>query len=369
MAFRSDMYPTPEPVKSTVALEPVYNILMSMAALRDPEHYGGLDEWVTKTVGQLDTSIRNEHKLLFDWIWLDALTNAVPRGPETEDFEAYIEALAIQDPVTLRDQLFYWTAHATHTRLLYDFPLAPVPDLPILLADLAQFALVFEGMARAKGTMPDPRMIHTLFNEPAQLQERLVTHLDTLWQAVVKTEWLNLRPRLQATVTAFQQLPLDGLTILEAMEAVTGRNLRPVFRLEALLQYRKVRFIPQIHNGPYVLWFGDAEELRLGFPAHEPPSHTLTGLRFDQATLANRFKALADENRLNILWALREAGELSTQDVIDRFAFDKSAASRHLRQLVATSLIEERREAGAKKVYQLNPSAIEEVASLLNRLR
>ena len=349
------MYPTPEPVSSTIALEPVYNILMSITALRAPENYGGLDEWVTNTVGRLDTALLKEHKILFDWIWLDALTNAVDRGPATEEFSTYIDTLAKQDPVILRDRLFHWTVHATHTRLLYDFPLMPIPDSQILLDDAEQFALIFEGMARAKGKMPDPQPIHALFNQPAELQGRLVAHLKALWHNVVQEEWLNLLPRLQATVAAFQQLPLHGLTMLEAMEAVTVRNLRPVFRLEALLTYRHVRFIPQVHNGPYILWFGDSEELRIGFPAHEPPSPNTSGLRFDTTILVNRFKAVADENRLSILMALREAGELSTQDVIDRFGLDKSAASRHLRQLVATNLIEERREAGAKKVYQLNP--------------
>ena len=40
------MVPLPPTVTVTVALEPVYNILMTMAALRNPEEYGGIDEWV-----------------------------------------------------------------------------------------------------------------------------------------------------------------------------------------------------------------------------------------------------------------------------------------------------------------------------------
>ena len=61
--------------------------------------------------------------------------------------------------------------------------------------------------------------------------------------------------------------------------------------------------------------------------------------------------------------------QLSTQAIIDRFALDKSAASRHLRQLVATDLIEEKREEGAKKVYQLNGRAVDEIMRMLNGLR
>ncbi len=133
--------------------------------------------------------------------------------------------------------------------------------------------------------------------------------------------------------------------------------------------YQRVRFIPNIHNDPYVVWFGNDDELCIGFPDHQPPTSTFTELPFDPQTLVNRYKALADETRLRILWALHESGQLSTQEVIDRFDLDKSAASRHLRQLVATNLIEEQREEGAKKIYQVNGRSVDEMIGMLNTLR
>ena len=362
------MLPIPEPVTSVIALEPVYNILMSMSLLGGTKHTSGLDEWVSHATLQLDRELLERHELLFHWIWLDALTNAVPRGAATEDFSAYLHALAAQDAVILRDTLFCWNIQSPHERVSFDSGLIPSVDPAVLLADYDAFVhFLVESFNEVKGTVP--RAIHELFNEPDRLQSMLVTHLEQLWDTVVVEEWQRVRPRLQDTVEAFQQVSLQGLTILEAMQVVTERDLRFAFRMDALLQYRRVRFIPHLHSGPYIIWFGDNEELRLGFPARKPTIHTHTDRRFDQTTLANRYKALADETRLGILWALHDVGELSTQDVIDRFRLDKSAASRHLRQLVATSLIEERREAGATKVYQLNPRAIDEIVRMLNALR
>jgi DNA-binding transcriptional ArsR family regulator len=242
-------------------------------------------------------------------------------------------------------------------------------DVPLLIADFDAYVTYLRTRFDEDVDEATIRTMHDLWNAPALLQETLVDHLRTLWETAFAAEWARIEPQLAATVTAFQRLPLHGLTILEAMQAVTGRDLRPIFRLEPLLAYRRVRFIPHLHNGPYILWFGDDEELRIGFPAHQPPPPATPGLTFDAPTLANRYKALADETRLAMLWALRQAGQLSTQEFIDRFHLDKSAASRHLRQLVATSLIDERREEGAKKIYTLNPTALDELSRLLQALR
>lgn len=366
MSIAPTMVPLPTPVSAVVALEPAYNVLMSMFALYRPEHYGGLDEWVLQSYARLDPALRERHCLLVNSLWLDAIINAVPPGPATSSFEAYLAALAAYEPTQLRDTLLHWTLHSPHIELFVDSrprpPIAPAR----LLADYTTYATYFQDDPEEE---PPSRAMFDLWRAPAQLQDLLVSHLRALWEAEVAAEWTRIAGRLAATVAAFQAVPLQGLTILEAMQRVTGRELRPIFRLEHLLRYRRVRFIPHLHNGPYILWFGNDEELRIGFPAHQPPAPAPAALPFDQETLVNRYKALADETRLRILLALRDAGELGTQELIDRFDLDKSAASRHLRQLVATSLIQERREEGAKKLYQINPQAIDAIIEMLKGLR
>jgi len=366
MSSAPTMVPLPPPVTATVALEPAYNVLMSMFALYRPEHYGGLDEWVPQIHARLDPALRARHHLLVGSLWLDAVTNLVEPGPATSSFEAYLAALAAYAPTELRDTLLHWTLHSPHIELFVDNRLRPPIEPARLLADYAVYAAYFQDDPDEE---PPPRAMFDLWRSPAQLQDLLLTHLRDLWEAEVAAEWQRIAGRLATTVAAFQAVPLQGLTILDAMQRVTGRELRPIFRLERLLRYRRVRFIPHLHNGPYILWFGNDEELRIGFPAHQPPAPIPARLPFDQETLVNRYKALADETRLRILLALREAGELGTQEIIDRFDLDKSAASRHLRQLVATSLIQERREEGAKKLYQLNAQAIDTIIEMLKGLR
>lgn len=369
MAIAPPMTPLPQPVTALVALEPVYNILMSMVALHNPEKYGGLDDWVLQTISRMTPALRQQHDFIFDWLWLDGLTNAVDRGPATESFPAYLAALQAKPPTALRDRIVYWFLHSPHGRLWYEYRPVVIPEPAGLLADYTRFCTFLEDRGHGKlEELNGAQTIYALFNDPPQLQATLVTHLQTLWDDFLAVEWQRVAPKLQATVTAFGGVRLEGLSILEAMQIVTGRDLRPIFRLDALLTYRRIRFIPHLHNGPYVLWFGDHEELRMGFPAHQPPLATTAGPAFDLTTLSNRYNALADEARLAILLALRTAHELSTQEFIDQFALEKSAASRHLRQLVATSLLEERRVDGAKKVYRINKKAVGELIELLTSL-
>lgn len=370
MAIAPPMTPLPQPVSAVVALEPVYSILMSMLALHIPENYGGLDDWVLHTVSRMTPALRQQHNFLFDWLWMDSLTNAVDRGPATESFPAYLAALQAQSPTALRDRIFYWFLHSPHGRVWYEYRPMVVPKPAVLLADYATFCTFLEERGHGKlDELKGVQKMHTLFNDPPQLQHSLVTHLQTLWDEFLAVEWQRIAPKLQATVTAFGAVRLTGLSILEAMQVVTGRDLRPVFRLDTLLAYRRIRFIPHLHNGPYVIWFGDHDELRLGFTAHQPPVTVTLEQAFDLTTLTNGYKALADETRLAMLLAVRLAEELSTQELIDQFALDKSAASRHLRQLVATSLIEERRVDGAKKVYRVNKRTVDELIELLENLR
>ncbi|MEZ4736824.1 MAG: metalloregulator ArsR/SmtB family transcription factor [Caldilineaceae bacterium] len=369
MSITPTLTPLPQPVTAVVALEPVYNILMSMMALHDPENYGGLDEWVLQTASRMPPALREQHHLLFEWLWMDALTNAVERGPATASFPAYLVALAEQPATLLRDKLFYWLLHSPHMRVGYEYRMIPPPDPAHLLADYGAFVAFVEERARAKiEEVEGAQAMYALFSQPQQLQTTLVTHLQTVWDEYVAAEWQRVQPKLQATVDAFQAVRLTGLSMLEAIQVVTGRDLRPVFRLDALLSYRRVRFMPHVHVGPYVVWFGDEDELRIGFAAHQPPVTASPTPAFDLGTLTNRYKALADETRLAMLLALHTAQELSTQELIEQFDLDKSAASRHLRQLVATNLVEERRTDGAKKVYQINSSAIAELIELLKLL-
>jgi DNA-binding transcriptional ArsR family regulator len=357
----------PQPVTVTVALEPVYN-MVSMAALSQDQETSGLSEWVLQTRATLPAERMELNLLLFWGIGVEALTNVVARGPATTSFPAYLDALSAQDATSLRDRLLYWKIHSPVWRTFYDAVLLPEPDVATALADPARCLEFLEGRSREKGDAEVDQATLALFQNAHRLQTLLIEHLRWLWENEVAAEWERVRPLLQESVDAFAGVNLTGLTILEAMQAVTGRDLRVLFRLDTLLQYRKIRFFPTVHNGPYLVWFGDDDELRMTYAARRPQPTPALASRLDQTVLANKLLALADEMRLQILLALQQHGELSTQELIERFDLNKSAASRHLRQLFANNLILERREDGAKKIYSLNRRTLDETVDLLSRL-
>lgn len=357
----------PKPVDAAVMYEPLYTQLMSLTVLGSHTRLSGLSQWSIDTAEQMSPAERNIQNI-FHWLNLDGFVNLIRPENMPQSVPELVDLLQSVPADTLRDQLFTNSVNAVHFAIGSDYWLIPISNPTDLLNDYAAFKSYFQELTQTKydaSEMVDVHLIFTLLNDPPQLQQALISHLNMLWHRFLEREWRTFKPQIQACVDAFQSIPLSGLTMLEAIEAVTGRNLRPAFRLDKLLEFDKVRFVPHIHNGPYIIWFGTADTLVIGFPARTPETDSPA---FDTTTFVNRCKALADENRVAILLALAQEETLSTADLIERFDLDKSAASRHLRQLVANSLINEKRIDKAKKGYQLNKETLAELANILNRL-
>jgi DNA-binding transcriptional ArsR family regulator len=76
-----------------------------------------------------------------------------------------------------------------------------------------------------------------------------------------------------------------------------------------------------------------------------------------RAEVLRPLQALADDTRLRILEMLAEGGEgseLRAQDLISQLGSSQPNVSRHLKQLVAAGLVDERRAGDANKWYRLN---------------
>jgi DNA-binding transcriptional ArsR family regulator len=74
--------------------------------------------------------------------------------------------------------------------------------------------------------------------------------------------------------------------------------------------------------------------------------------RRDAENLAFRFKLLADPGRLQIVYALLEAGELRVGDIAERVGASESGTSHQLRQLRLAGLVRSRRQ-GREVHYQV----------------
>ena len=83
--------------------------------------------------------------------------------------------------------------------------------------------------------------------------------------------------------------------------------------------------------------------------------------------LADIFKALSDETRLQIVTLLLEREELCVCDFVGALGLTQSKASRHLRYLYHAGLVEDRRE-GLWMHYRISPHLSAEQATIIDAL-
>ena len=357
----------PKPVQAAVNYDPFVSQMMSLTALGSHEKLNGMSQWSIDVANQMSKH-EQAYQNIVRWLNLDGLVNVLTAENWPSSIPDYVEILKFFSADQLRDKLFSNIIQAVHFAVGSDYWQIPVSKPTELLGDYSVFKNYFQDLTKTKydafETM-DVRFVYDILNDPPRLQSELVSHLNMLWHRFLEREWRHVEPGLKRCAQEFQSIRLEDVTMLEAIEAVTGRDLRPAFRLDKLLEFEKVQFVPHVHIGPYVVWFGISDTLMIGFPVRELQANTPT---FDKSTFVNRCKALADESRVAILLALAEAGTLTTAEIIEKFDLDKSAASRHLRQLVATSLIDEQRIEKAKKGYRLNQQTIAEMDDALKQL-
>jgi ArsR family transcriptional regulator, arsenate/arsenite/antimonite-responsive transcriptional repressor len=83
--------------------------------------------------------------------------------------------------------------------------------------------------------------------------------------------------------------------------------------------------------------------------------------------LADTFKALSDETRLQIMTLLLDREELCVCDFVGALGLTQSKASRHLRYLYHAGLVEDRRE-GLWMHYRISPHLSAEQATIIEAL-
>ena len=203
---------------------------------------------------------------------------------------------------------------------------------------------------------------------PEQLQADSVEHLRYMWENYLKSEWKRTKPMLQEAVEVFSQVDFSNMTGFEAIEAITGRNMRGKDDFEENLRQAGIlTFVPSAHLGPYIGW-GPAEDwprhIVFLFGARLPKNTAVKSGALGRSELLVRLNALADETRLKILELLTVHEELCAQDFITELDLSQSSASRHLRQLTASGFLSERRRDVAK-CYSLNPDRIDDTIRAL----
>jgi ArsR family transcriptional regulator len=336
----------------SIALEPVPNVLNSFMMLARVEEFSGLGDWVTRTVATLSPERLHTNELVFIGMFF-----ALQPEQRWSSFPAYLDYLAALPAEELRERLLAnYLAHA---------PLAaPAPATSEILASAdAYLNFLRERFPPEAIDIALETETYHLILEPRRMQELIVAHLREMWR-IFAPEWERVKPMLQESVSAFQQLDLDGMSPLDAGRLITRQDLSGKWE-DLFARAEQIIFVPSAHMGPYLCKFQNRKTLWLLFGARLPQG-ARSGSALNRSELLVRLGALNDDTRLQILWLLSQNDELCAQDIMNRLDLSQSATSRHLRQLSATGYLAERRRSG-EKCYVLNRDLIRETFGALEQ--
>ncbi|GEM_PF-880805 len=366
MTFGLNHIIAPQPVGISVQSKTVADVLATIGLLPrqgGDERHIGINEWVDRVRLSLSEDLLYNTTLVIWGLGIEGLLNAVDDPTVFDDFSAYLQKLSNVNPEKFRDTCLHWFINSAYRRVLTEATPFETVDMSDLLEDRA-FFIDYVHRNVKKNYLEDATVAMVdLYLNPQQTHQLALQVLTDLWETYFCDEWTRHQRDIQRVEEAFKHVDTTNVPTFEAIQMITGRDLRPVFRPTELSQFEQLIFVPSTHNGPYVVWFGNDTTLYVIFTARMPAEvHTTDKIdKPDINVLIQRFKALSDDNRVTVLLAIREHGELSTQDIIEQFDLNKSAASRYLGQLLANGFILERRDTDGKtKFYSINDDVIDE---------
>lgn len=356
----------PETVEVQFKLEPVLVNLDILGDLANLETTSGMHPRLQEINDSLTPERRQINKLVFSGLYdahFNILKDAARRGMLFADFPSFVDAVAAADAVLLRDKALEPMCGEEKEEF---GPLTPEEALneDIYLARVEQYYLKWKAEKGYRFDREFYAEVHRYLRSPQALKQLIVEHLRFMWETVLAAEWRRVRPMLEESIEAFQQLDFSGSTALEAVRSVTGRDLGAVWPEWPSL----IVFIPQPYIGPYVGRY-EIKELDLVwimYGARLPEGTKIKSPALSRSELVVRLNALADDTRLRIIELLTQHEELCAQDIITLLDLSQSAASRHLRQLTATGyLVERRRE--VSKCYSLNRERFDDTLRAVRR--
>ena len=360
-----DVIVQPEPAPVVVALEPAHHVVHSMLLVVEAEKLSGLGEWVTRTAEAMTPEERRRHELV-----ILGFFHAILPAESWSSFPAYVDHLATSNPNDLRDRML--AAYARFPPKTEDSDCgydrdAPSADLAKVLKDEDSYLDFLR--ARFDADRVDEELeaqAYSFVVNPPAMQDLIVTHLRKMWDEHLAEEWTRVEPMLIDSVRAFGQTDLSKMGRREAVEWVTGHDLEGEHWDRILGEVERFILVPSAHLGPYKGKYREGSTLWLLFGARLPEGSQYYAPDLSRAEIVVRLSALADDNRLRILQAVSEEGELASQDLMAGLGLSQSAASRHLKQLSATGYLAERRCSGAK-CYQLDPKRVENTLQAVSK--
>ncbi len=342
----------PQVVTVQFELDPVLTNLESMRLLNETERLSGLGDWVVNTLSQLSAEERDLNIIVFDGFFSVIYgKQGILHGYDSLDDA--LDSLAAKDPYLLRDDMLKdWSAFPEKWGEKWDSDLRATPEQ--LRQDPSLMQAFISHAMECEFSHPNIEQIVALAQNPPRMLATIVSHIRMIWTQWLQPEYNRVLPMLNESVSAYRQMTFNDMTVLEAIRAVTGRDMRNhMSEHDHLADVTRVRFTPSAHIGPYITRFPDGETLHVVFGARLPRGAAAQSSALSRSELLVRLNALADDVRLRILELLTQHDELCAQDIIEILGLSQSSVSRHLSQLSATGYITERRRE-VSKCYSLN---------------
>lgn len=334
------------PVTTSVAVEPVYNALLSLALLTADLTTTKMEPWITETAACLTPQQRRHNRLVFEGLGQALLPAAV-----YPTFPAYLAALEAQAPTALRDRLLQQLTLGQPQNA--DEPQRFVQQVdaayPLNRLDEALLAEVYQ-----------------LLNEPVAMHQLITTHLRTLWENHLAAEWERSSRNLQSMSYLLNKCTWPTTSAQDAIRAFLRRPLPDAISAQ-LGGVERVVFVPSPHVHLHAERFGSPDTIWV-FALANFWTLPLRTEPIQRTEVLSPLSALADETRLHILELLATHQELFAQELITKLELSQPTVSRQLKQLRSANLITEQRGNDANKSYQLNRETVERLFHTLMQL-
>ena len=338
---------------SLAMIEPALNAFGSMLLISKSQDEPGIHEWVTKTSAQMSAEERSRHKLVTIGFHYSILPTKAGLS-----FEAYLDDLEATPPSEFRDRLLKAYSQICITEESRKEQSITV-DWDTVLTSAQNYVDFLR--YRFGDELTDVEIETCAYQyviDPAALKQLVTGHIRWFWKNYLQAEWNRVRPMLEESARAFNQLDLSDMTRSELVNFVTGKEFNETKWHGDFEQAKELIFIPNAHIGPYIRTTMLGDKFYIYFGAHLPEGSDIQVPELDRAEIVSRLSALADDTRLNILQMIAANGEMRSQEIMEAINLSQPSVSRYLSQLTATGYLQERRVNGAK-VYIMNKDRIE----------
>jgi DNA-binding transcriptional ArsR family regulator len=339
-----------------VNIEPTLNAFGSMLLIAKEADEPGLHEWVTKTRLQMSSEERFRHKLVIIGFHYAIL----PQFPSVS-FETYLSDLDSTPPSELRDRLLTAYAGTCLTREGQEM-LDEAVDWDEVLTSAKSYVDFLR--LRFGDELIDEEVETRAYDyviDPAAMKQLVTGHIRWFWKNHLQAEWTRVRPMLEESARAFNQIDFSHMSRPEIIQFVTGKDFEEKWESKwgnDLLTARELVFVPNAHIGPYIRADKIRDNYYIYFGAHLPEGSDVRVPELDRTEIVSRISALADDTRLQILQMIGENGEMRSQEIMEAINLSQPSVSRYLSQLTSAGYLQERRMNGAK-AYILNKDRIE----------